>query len=189
VSFTRWATASPEYSIVSPAAKAAAMGSVYKDSQIIKKSSFRVLNSRNFTGSVDDIFFHVFSFHCPWPKGHHGNIFRLQLNSTVSCHAVATSLADPISHIEQVTKATNGWDIDNKSLFVSNHQPTKKLVKGTNKQIKGRMLRNSIRVHKKLKFHASVAYSFEAGALKFGMRIYLINVVKLVGQIFVEELR
>jgi len=40
----------------------------------------------------------------------------------------------------------------------------------------------------KIKFHAYVAtvysYSFKASGLKFGMKIYLINAVKVVGQIF-----
>jgi len=43
------------------------------------------------------------------------------------------------------------------------------------------------RYHGKIKFHASIttiSYSFEARGLKFGMKIYLINAVKLVGQIF-----
>jgi len=56
------------------------------------------------------------------------------------------------------------------------------------KRSEGRMLRNSLRDRGKIKFSASVttisSYSFEARGLKFGMKIYLINAVKLISQIF-----
>jgi len=49
------------------------------------------------------------------------------------------------------------------------------------------IFRNSIRDRGKIKCHASVtaisSYSFETRGLKFGMKIHLINAVKLVGQI------
>jgi len=53
---------------------------------------------------------------------------------------------------------------------------------------KRKMFRNSVRDHGKINFFVSVttisSYSFEARGFKFGMKIYLINAVKLVGQIF-----
>jgi len=53
------------------------------------------------------------------------------------------------------------------------------------KRSEGSMFRNFIKNCGKIKFHSSTIspYSFEAGGLKFGMKIYLINAVKLVGQI------
>jgi len=54
--------------------------------------------------------------------------------------------------------------------------------------VKGGCLEISLRDCEKIKFCASVttisSCSFEARGLKFGMKIYLINAMKLVGQIF-----
>jgi len=50
------------------------------------------------------------------------------------------------------------------------------------------MFKNSKKDREKIKFCGSVKtispYSFEARELKFGMKIYLINTVKLVGHFF-----
>jgi len=50
------------------------------------------------------------------------------------------------------------------------------------------MFRNSFKDHGQIKFCAPVttfsSYRFEARGLKFGMKIFQINVVKLVGQVF-----
>jgi len=45
------------------------------------------------------------------------------------------------------------------------------------------MFRNYIRDSRKIKLTIS-SYIFEARGLKFGMKIHLINEVKLIGQIF-----